>query len=157
MEVWFWLFVFLVVIPYIIITYNQFVSLKAQTDAQKSNIEAHLVRRANLYEKMASTLAAGTKFEKDFQKEIAQIRESGSGGIDKAAQVGERFKMMVARLEATPDIKAIGMMRDMRILETEASIVKNVVVVTDLTTALEQFGGLKTMMAIALSPPPPRR
>ena len=95
MEVWFWLFVFLVVIPYIIITYNQFVSLKAQSEAQKSNIESHLVRRTNLYEKMASTLATGTKFEKELQKEIAEVRESGLTGIDQVEQAGERFKMMV--------------------------------------------------------------
>ena len=114
MEVWFWLFVVLVVIPYIIITYNQFVSLRAQADGQKSNIKSQLVRRTNLYEKMATIMVTGTSFEKDLQREIAEIREASSTDIDQLDQTGDQFKMLVARLEANPDVKTIGMLRDMQ-------------------------------------------
>jgi len=114
MEVWFWLIFLLVVIPYIIITYNQFVSLLAQVNGQRSNIQASLVRRANLYEKMASIMVEGTSFEQKLQKEITQIRENGSSDLANLERKGEQLQGMVARLESNPDIKTIGMLRDMQ-------------------------------------------
>ena len=114
MEVWFWLIFFLVVIPYIIITYNQFVSLLAQVNGQRSNIQASLVRRANLYEKMASIMVEGTSFEQKLQREITQIRENGSSDLVNLERKGEQLQGIVARLESNPDIKTIGMLRDMQ-------------------------------------------
>lgn len=102
----------LLVIGYVIITYNAFVLLRTRIEEALSGIDVQLKRRADLIPNLVETVKGYAKHEKGVFEEVTKARSAlmnASGTKEKAEadnMLTGALKSLFAVAEAYPDLKA---------------------------------------------------
>jgi LemA protein len=109
---WIVLAVVLIVILWLVATYNRLVRLRALTKEGFSGITVQLRRRADLIPNLVSTVEGYATHERETLSQVTAMRGSatGAGGVAATAQADAAMTGMIGRLmavaEAYPDLKA---------------------------------------------------
>ncbi|MCS7092966.1 MAG: LemA family protein [Patescibacteria group bacterium] len=104
--------VLVVVIIYIISTYNTFIALRARIKEALSNIDIQLKRRADLIPNLVETVKGYAKHEKEVMNEVTKARSNllKANSLEEKAkannQLTEALKSLFAVAEAYPQLQA---------------------------------------------------
>ena len=148
---WIFLAVMAVVIVIIIGMYNRLVSLRQQSRAAWSDIDAQLKRRADLVGNLVETVKGYAAHEERTLTEVTRWRSAATTARSpheaSAAETGltQALRGLFAVAEAYPDLKAdqsfVGLQAELSQLEMDALNARRYynAVVRDYNTALETF------------------
>lgn len=112
---WLWIILAIVVvlIIYIIATYNGLITLKVRVEEAWSDITVQLKRRADLIPNLVNTVQGYAKHEKSVFEEVTKARSAimdAQGDVQKSAEAENMLtgalKSLFAVAEAYPDLKA---------------------------------------------------
>ncbi len=102
----------LIVLVYVIVTFNKFIRRQNLTEEAWSGIDVQLKRRHNLIPNIVETVKGYSKHERELLEDIVKIRNS----VDNASNVGERgesenalstsIRNLFAVAESYPELKA---------------------------------------------------
>ena len=149
---WFLLILLVVVVFWLIATYNGLISLKNQTINAWKQIDVQLKRRHDLIPNLVGTVKGSMEFEKETLQAVIDARSkamSGGGGVKETAAAegaltGALGKLFVV-MEQYPDLKSSQNVRD---LQEELSSTENKIafarqlyndVATNYNTRQQQF------------------
>jgi len=149
---WFLLILLVVVVFWLIATYNGLISLKNQTINAWKQIDVQLKRRHDLIPNLVGTVKGSMEFEKETLQAVIDARSkamSGGGGVKETAAAegaltGALGKLFVV-MEQYPDLKSSQNVRD---LQEELSSTENKIafarqlyndVATNYNTKQQQF------------------
>jgi len=108
---WFWI-ILVVIVIFVIATYNKLVQLNTRTDEAWSDIDVQLKRRADLIPNLVETVKGYAKHEKEVFENVTEARSSilsANNVADKAKaenQMQTALKSIFAVAEAYPELKA---------------------------------------------------
>lgn len=112
---WLWIILAIVVILviYVIATYNGLIKLKVRVEEAWSDITVQLKRRADLIPNLVNTVQGYAKHEKSVFEEVTKARSAimdAQGDVQKSAEAENMLtgalKSLFAVAEAYPDLKA---------------------------------------------------
>lgn len=99
-----------VLVLYVIGTYNKLVNLKQNVKESVSGIDVYLKQRFDLIPNIVETVKGYASYEQDVLENITQIRNSYNdikeGNIEGLAELNNRYTKMLAVVEAYPELKA---------------------------------------------------
>ena len=104
--------VLVVIIIWLVVSYNRLVELRNRVENQKSQVDVHLKRRAELIPNLIQTVKGYAKFEKSTLTELVELRgrimNSGSTGESFSAdeKLGRLCSQVLAIGESYPELKA---------------------------------------------------
>lgn len=105
----------ILVIAYVLTTYNKFVKVKTRISASIQEIGNQLKRQASLIPNLVESVKGYMKHEKEIFKEIAEARKSVTSALEsqsteKMIEAGEKLQSALAPIQAvfesTPELKA---------------------------------------------------
>ena len=148
-----WLFIaaLVVLLVFVIRSYNRLVSLRQHTRSAWSDIDAHLKRRADLVGNLVETVKGYAAHEERTLTEVTKWRSATTAAREpQAAAVADNgltqaLRSLFALTEAYPQLKAdtsfLGLQSDISVIETETLSARRYynAVVRDYNTALETF------------------
>lgn len=109
---WIIIGIVVILILFVIGTYNSLISLRNKKDDQWSQIEVQLKRRADLIPNLVETVKGYAKHEKDTLKEVVELRNSAYDKMsdDEKIKTNEQLSSGISKImalaEAYPDLKA---------------------------------------------------
>lgn len=109
---WIGLGILAVVVLYVIVTYNGFVTLRARIEEALSGIDVQLKRRADLIPNLVETVKGYAKHEKQVFENVTKARSAlmNAGSMEEKAAADDMLtgalKSLFAVAEAYPDLKA---------------------------------------------------
>lgn len=114
MDLWVYILigVIVVILIYVLATYNSFVKLKNRVKEAFSTMDVYLKKRWDLIPNIVEVVKGYAKHEKDTLKEIVEIRNSAYDKMDDSTKVDTNNKVtqalsrIMALAEAYPDLKA---------------------------------------------------
>lgn len=145
------LVVLAVVILWLILAYNRFVSLINRTKEAWSDIDVQLKRRYNLIPNLVNTVKGYASHERELFEKVTQARANamGAGGVQEQAQaenqLSSALKSLFAVAENYPDLKAsnnfLELQRELRDTEDKIQAARRFYNgnVRDLNTKIESF------------------
>ena len=110
--IWIIVGIVVILILFVIGTYNSLISLRNKKDDQWSQIEVQLKRRADLIPNSVETVKGYAKHEKSTLKEIIELRNStydnmsANEKVDVNNKLSQGINKLMAIAEAYPDLKA---------------------------------------------------
>ena len=141
MDLWVYILigVIVVILIYVLATYNSFVKLKNRVKEAFSTMDVYLKKRWDLIPNIVEVVKGYAKHEKDTLKEIVEIRNSAYDKMDDSTKVDTNNKVtqalsrIMALAEAYPDLKANENFKE---LQTELSKVEE-----DIANARKYYNG----------------
>lgn len=116
---------------YVVITYNEFISLQNQIEEAFSTMDVYLVKRSDLIPNLVATVKGYTKHESETLEKIVNARSkainAGSSNEKIAAEneITSAISKLFALAEAYPDLKAnqnfLSLQADLKSVEGEVS------------------------------------
>ena len=109
-----------VLVVYLVASYNGFVVLKTRIQEALSGIDVQLKRRADLIPNIVETVKGYAKHEKTVFNDVTKARASlmGAGSLKEKAQANDQLsgalKSLFAVAEAYPDLKANSNFQDLQ-------------------------------------------
>lgn len=143
--------VVVVLLVWVVLTYNRLVRLRNKTEEAWSGIDVQLQRRADLVPNLVETVRGYAGHERQALEEVTQARNAvlQASGPRAAGEADERLegalRQLFAVAEAYPDLKAstnfLQLQRDLAALEEEISFSRRYynAVVEDLNTGIQTF------------------
>jgi len=103
--------IIVLLVLYVIVTYNNFVRLKVRVENAWSQIDNQLKRRNDLIPNLIETVKGYAKHEKELFEKVADARaRSMSGNVQEAAEASDELTKGISKIiaigEAYPDLKA---------------------------------------------------
>lgn len=117
--IWIIVGIVVILILFVIGTYNSLISLRNKKDDQWSQIEVQLKRRADLIPNLVETVKGYAKHEKDTLKEVVELRNSAYDKMsdDEKIKTNEQLSSGISKImalaEAYPDLKANETFKDL--------------------------------------------
>ena len=131
--------VVVLIILYVLITYNSFVKLRNRVKEAFSTMDVYLKKRWDLIPNIVETVKGYAKYEKDTFKEIVELRNSSYDSmsdddkVDTNNKITQSLSKIMALAEAYPDLKANENFKE---LQTELSKVEE-----DIANARKYYNG----------------
>ena len=100
--------ILIVLLFYILITYNSFVSSKNKVKQAKSSIDVYLTQRFDLIPNLVSCVKGYMKHEKEVQEKVASLRKAYTEmkDLNVGAELNAICNKLIALVENYPDLKA---------------------------------------------------
>ncbi len=112
--------VLLIILGYVVATYNSLIGMKNRVKDQWSQIEVQLKRRFDLIPNLVETIKGYTKHENETLKEVVEARNKFASAtskkqeIDASKDLSNVMSKLFALSEAYPDLKANKSFEDMQ-------------------------------------------
>jgi LemA protein len=123
---WIAIIFIVVVVGFVVMTYNGFVSLKNRARNAWSDIDVQLKRRYDLIPNLVETVKGYASHEKSIFEDVARLRSgamqiegAGARSSEAEAQLSGAIKTLFAVAESYPDLKADQNFRDLQKQLTE--------------------------------------
>lgn len=142
---WFWAAVVVVVLViWLIGTYNNFISMSIGIDNSWANVQAQYQRRFDLIPRLVNATQAYAQFERSTLTEITQLRTQwlSASTVDQKIQIAQQTDTALARLvavfEAYPQLRTV---EPLRALQDELSGTENRIAVArmDYNAAVAKY------------------
>ena len=100
--------ILVILVLYVIITYNKFVTLKKQMNNSYSVIDVYLIKRFDLIPNLVEVTKGYANYEQDVLTKITEYRTAYNQHKDKDAlnKLNEEYNNLILVVENYPDLKA---------------------------------------------------
>ena len=101
--------ILVILVLYVIITYNKFVTLKKQMNNSYSVIDVYLKKRFDLIPNLVEVTKGYANYEQDVLTKITEYRTAYNQHKDKDAlnKLNEEYNNLILVVENYPDLKAL--------------------------------------------------
>lgn len=102
------IFLIVILLGYIIITFNRFVNLRNKVKQSKSTIDVYLIKRFDLIPNLVECVKGYANYEERVYTKIAELRAeyNNSKDLDKGKELNTECNRLLAVGENNPDLKA---------------------------------------------------
>lgn len=146
----FWIAIAIIVILiYIISTYNGLVALKKKVEQSKSGVDVYLKQRFDLIPNVVETVKGYAKYEEDVLEKIIKIRNEYSNNsqdnMKVNATLNEEYNKLIAVVESYPELKAnepfLSLQKQLSKIESQLQAARRIynLDVTEYNTKVQSF------------------